>query len=334
MATEGFEFILSRVLEGLGPVGVNEGGSGYFSTPDDHLDPRLFSEGDMFRPSVRAWILKTLYDYWDLHFKQPKAWSQVWVAGSGISYQWAADRSNGDLDVLIGVDWPKFWQANPEYQGFSAIEMGDFLNRGLKDDVWTQTDHVDFHVPDHPGAFEVTFYVNPTATDIRDIKPYAAYNLTTNTWTVRPPDLPGNPETLYPQEYWDYVHDERRLADSLVGRYNQLSSQLGVQVPGGPGWLNAIHQMGLVTDQARTLFDDIHLGRRNAFGPDGQGYGDFYNFRWQAHKRFGTVQALNRLVQARRDAKTAYEVQTYGAPIDSAEQVLTKAALWNRGGAR
>lgn len=331
MATDGMDFWLSRVLDGLGPITSEEGGSGYFSAPDTHLDPRLFSDGDVFIPSVRTWILNTLYSYWDKCFLHPKTWSTVWVAGSGISYQWAADRSNGDLDVLIGVDFPAFYEANPEYQGLPESDLADIFNRRLKENVWTKTSHVDFGIEGHPGAFEVTFYVNPGATDIRAIKPYAAYNLTSNTWTVRPPLLPDSPEAMYPKEYWDYVHDERRLADSMVGRYNHMSMQLTAQQPGSPGWLNSIHQMGLVVDQARTLFDDIHLGRKQAFGPDGQGYGDFYNFRWQAHKRFGTVQALNQIATARKSAKDSYETETYGQPLDTAEQALTKASLWNRG---
>lgn len=88
-------------------------------------------------------------------------------------------------------------------------------------------------------------------------------------------------------------------------------------------------QMGLITDQAKALFDDIHLGRKQAFSQHGDGYGDFYNFRWQAHKRFGTIQALNSLGRAKRAAKDAHETTLYGKPIDTAEKALTKAALWN-----
>lgn len=329
---EAYEYFLNQILEGLGPVEAKPGGSGYFSTPSDSLDPRLF-DGDRLKPFVREWITNTLYAYWSHHFHNPKTWSTAWLAGSGISYQWQADRSNGDLDVLIGVDFPKFYAANPTYAGISEPEMADIFNTALRNDVWTHTAHTDFGLESGgapSGAFEVTFYVNPNSTDIRDIKPYAAYNLRTDSWTVRPPVLPENPETLYPKEWWQHVYAERRFAQNLITHYNTLSASLNTQPLGGPGWTNALHEMGLVVDQARALFDDIHLGRKDAFGPEGRGYGDFANFRWQAHKRFGTVQALNEIARAKKSAKDAYETQNYGAPLANAEQALTTAALWNR----
>lgn len=337
--TQGYDFFLGKLLEGLGPVEAQEGGSGYFSQPDDSLDPRLF-HGTVIRPEVRTWILSTLYDYWSKRFTRPQSWSTAWLAGSGISYQWKADRSNGDLDVLIGVDFPEFYQLNQQFVGLSEQEMADVFNRDLKDNLWVNTDRTTIGVKGKPnggdvggfsGVFEVTFYVNPNSTDIRDINPYAAYDLTHNSWTVKPPELPDNPETMYPKEWWDYVHDERRLADSMLSQYNHLSTSLGVQQPGSPGWSNTLHQMGLVTDQAKALFDDIHLGRKQAFGPGGSGYGDFYNMRWQAHKRFGTVQALNTLGRAKRGAKDAVETELYGHPLATAQESLTTAALWNRG---
>ena len=331
--SEGYDFFLNRVLESLGPVTAQEGGSGYFSTPSDHLDPRLFSSDEKFIPAVRTWILNTLYSYWGRHFRAPQKWSTVWVAGSGISYQWAADRSNGDLDVLIGVDFPEFYRHNSEYLGLSESDVADLFNHAFKEQLWPTTAQTVFSSPheDIPGAFEVTFYVNPNSADIRDIKPYAAYNLTADEWTVRPPELPENPESLYPKEYRDYVTDERRMADSLVQHYDHQATVLKGQQPGSPGWHNTMHAMGLVVDQARALFDDIHLGRKQAFGPEGSGYGDFYNYRWQSHKRAGTVQALNAIAGARREAREQYETKLYGAPIQTAAQALQTAGLWNRG---
>lgn len=334
---QGYDFYLNQILAGIGPVEAQEGGSGYFSKPGSTLDPRLFN-GEQIRPEVRSWLIRTLYDYWSTKFNSPQSWSQAWIAGSGISYQWAADRSNGDLDILIGVDFPEFYRFNREYVGLSENELADIFNSDFKENLWVNTSETHIGVTGKPngddvgdfsGVFEVTFYVNPRSTDIRDINPYAAYNLTTNKWTVRPPELPDNPETLYPKEYWDYVHDERRLANSLISRYNHLSSTLDVHQPGSPGFTNNLSQMGLIVDQAKALFDDIHLGRKQAFNAGGKGYGDFYNFRWQAHKRFGTVQALNSLGRAKRAAKDAQETALYGKPIDSAEKALTTAALWN-----
>jgi hypothetical protein len=43
----------------------------------------------------------------------------------------------------------------------------------------------------------------------------------------------------------------------------------------------------------------------------------------------GTMQALNRLATARREAQNDEETEIYGHPLDNATQALTKAALWN-----
>jgi len=334
----GDDFYLAKLLDGLGPINVVEGGSGYFSKPDTHLDPRLFLPTNSLRGEVRQWLLSTLYDYWQTRWNAPESWSTVWIAGSGICYQWAADRSNGDLDILIGIHWSRFYQSNPETQGLSETELCDVINNDLRTNLWSKTGSTLIGTQGEPngsdvgefsGIFEVTFYCNPRSTDIRDIHPYAAYDLSHNRWTVTPPVLPDDTESIYPKAYWDTVHAERAQATGLVERYNHLANSLAVQHPTTPGWSNTMSQMGLVVDQANHLFDDIHLGRKNAFGPDGQGYGDFYNFRWQAHKRFGTIAALSSLAQARKGAKDAMERATYGVPLKNAEQALTDAALWN-----
>src|SRR5881227_3059425 len=100
MGVPGLDYYLARAAA-AGPVDLTEGQSGYFSAPSNVLDPRLF-DGDEIRHEVRVWIINTLYDYWRQHYRLPIAWSTVWLAGSGISYQWQAARGNGDLDVLIG----------------------------------------------------------------------------------------------------------------------------------------------------------------------------------------------------------------------------------------
>jgi hypothetical protein len=326
---------LANAAGGNGPVVAQEGGSGYFSTPDSGLDPRLF-HGTVMRPQVRQWLQETLYQHWNVN--DARSWSKTWLAGSGISYQWAADRSNGDLDVLIGIDWSRFFQANPRFLGMSAEDVADHLNADLKKNLWVNTAFTPIGTdgvpgdPHAPGAgiFEVTFYVNPHSYDIRDIKPYAAYCLTDDTWTVKPPVLPQNPETLYPQAYFDHVQRERTHAQGLLDRYNSLLAQTSSSQQGTPGWLNAVHGLDLVIDQAKAMFDDIHLGRREAFGPNGQGYGDFANFRWQSHKRYGTVQALAALTQVRRQAGESVEQALYGTKIADAGSALRTAALWNQ----
>lgn len=330
MGVPGLDYYLARAAA-AGPVGIHEGQSGYFSRPSNALDPRLF-DGDRIRPDVRQWVLLTLYRYWAQKYPFARQWSTVWIAGSGISYQWAADRGNGDLDILIGIDWPQFFEDVPDMRGLSSTEAADQINQDLHRDLWPKTAETRIGTPDeqYSGIFEVTFYVNATGSDIRDINPYAAYNLTSDEWTVKPPVLPEDPRTLYPKEWWDYVEDERRLADSLIQRYNHVQGSIGTSVSGGAAWSSNSRNLQVVADQIGTLYDDIHLGRRSAFGEQGEGYGDFANFRWQAHKKFGTAQALHEIWAARHTGRSDYETDTYGQPLTSAQETLRAAALYAR----
>lgn len=306
------------------PVSPTAGESGYFSAPVDSLDPRLF-DGDRIKPEVREWITSTLYSFWGKRYKNAHAWSTVWIAGSGISYQWAAGRGNGDLDILIGVDFPLFWQSNDQFLGLSEKDVAEIFNQEFHAELWPQTAETNIG----GGTFEVTFYVNPNSRDIRDINPYAAYDLTNDEWTVRPPT---GAAFEHPKDYYDHAQAEAGQATELVTRYNMLADVVKSTAAGSPGWHNATHQASLVAAQASSLYDSIHLGRKEAFGPGGSGYGDYYNFRWQFHKQQGTAQALHAVGEAHRAAQEEANVSLYGQPIDGADVALRRAALWNRGG--
>jgi hypothetical protein len=501
MDSSSYASFLARAVDTSPTPEVTGGASGYFSTPQQGLDPRLF-EGDKFRPSVRSWVLDTLYGYWETKYNDPRSWSTVWVAGSGVSYQWAAARGGlGDLDVLMGVDFDDFYAANPKFLGINEADMCDIFNVGLHTDLFPLTERthipvnsipwaekaespqrksnssasnmtpvnpaeqlasytdivapplgkslwtkappsaqggvgrapqggsasVDRHESGVPGSvdlaaprtsesklssastvltkqtttnfwnnkitgaqfvepptprdkgssmsttatsmgtsvgssasgattgsdssatisqglngfsntfdsrndgpFSVTFYVNPLSADIRRIHPYAAYDLTDNKWTVKPPVLPQDPRSLYPKEFVASVDAEKTRARGMVSRYQGLRSQMDAMAPGSPGWLNLVAQVNIVVSQADALFSDIHSGRRNAFSSNGSGYGDYYNFRWQSHKESGTSQALHALAAVSHEAHQAQASDIYGQNIATSRAALTQAALWRR----
>jgi hypothetical protein len=305
------------------PVSPSAGESGYFSSPEDSLDPRLF-DGDRIKPDVRQWILNTLYSFWAKRYNRPEAWSTAWIAGSGISYQWSAGRGNGDLDVLIGVDYDAFFEANPRFLGLDETDLAAIFNEEFHSELWPSTAETTFH----GGIFEVTFYVNPNSTDIRNINPYAAYDLSHDSWTVRPPE---GDAFNHPKAYYDYAESEANQARSIVNQYNSVAAQAKASNPGTPGWHNAMRQAELLVGQASTLYDSIHLGRKQAFGPGGSGYGDYYNFRWQYHKKNGTAQALHAVAAAHKGARDEYNSAMYGGAIDAADVVLRRAVMANRG---
>ncbi|MDX3260751.1 hypothetical protein PV336_16140 [Streptomyces sp. MI02-2A] len=276
---------------------------------------------------MRDHIVGVLNTYLDDHYQGVRSWLAIWLAGSGISYQWAGDRGNGDLDVLFGIDFAKFYETNPTFQGISEMEFSGLLNTDLKKSLWPRTANTDFH----GQTYEVTYYLNPgtTSLSIEAIHPYAAYNLTYDRWDIRPPELPTDPREAYPHEWWSAVEDEKDQARALVSRYNTLRSQSANYHPNSAAWKNTLGSQRIVIEQAKALFDDIHLSRHKAFSAFGKGYGDYYNFRWQAHKESGTVQALNTLAQMDTEARKEEQTELYGAPLDDAATALAKAALWN-----
>lgn len=321
-----YGFYLDRAAKAAGPVHLHAGGSGYFSTPAPALDPHLF-DGTHLKPPIRTHLLNTLYDYWTRTYKKPHQWSTVWLAGSGISYQWAADRSNGDLDVLIGVNWPAFITANPAYEGLTPQQLADQIDTELKTELWPRTAHTIFS----GQSYEVTYFVNATGSDIRHINPYAAYNVTTDAWTIRPPLLPTNPATLYPKAYSRTVAGESRTISTLVDRYNTLARDLKRFPAGSPGHINATAGLHHITSQARSMWEDIHLGRRAAFEPGGTGYTDYHNYRWQAHKQQGSAQALAAIATVDHDATTHYDNALYHTQLNAADKLIARAILISRG---
>src|SRR5690606_41860627 len=64
-------------------------------------------------------------------------------------------------------------------------------------------------------------------------------------------------------------------------------------------------------DEAQALWDMIHGGRNAAFSELGGGYGDWANYRWQAHKKSGVVDALRAIVSMRKRAISESERALY-----------------------
>jgi hypothetical protein len=426
--------LAQRALDAKQPTQLM-GASGFFSRPTPGLDPRLFpATSDRVHPEVRRYILHTLYGFWGHLYLHPHQWSTVWMAGSGITYQWSGQRevgTPGDLDVLIGVEWDEFFWSNPSFRGMSNVDMAEQMDEELSSQLWPRTANVFFHtgggtpfaqgvapvpgaglrsitpegsVPSaspgttgistsggstgshspstksfwqrnlasapsagvptaaddtgssssttaiQPGAFaassvggattlsgssattsqglsdyshmsggtfEVTFYVNATGTDIRDIHPYAAYDLTDDQWTVRPPALSEDwdPRRDLEHDWWTSIDQDTSKAHELLNNFHHQRDLLGLHTAGSGEWTNAVTSLHSSMREAHVLFDDIHTGRRAAFGPDGQGYADYNNVRWQAGKQSGAVQALHSLAALDSLVHSDYEQNCYGGAV-------------------
>ena len=213
-------------------------------------------------------------------------WLHAWIAGSGISYQWAGDRGNGDLDVLFGIEIAAFMRYNPQFQSWDEATIAEWLNTLLKTTLWERDQRVGFG----EGYYEVTYFYNSgTADDITAIHPYAAYDIIKDEWTVRPPQLPEDPRTLYPKLWFDATERDAAEAAVVAHRFDAHMSALHTARPGSAEWHSAGAALNMLTQQAQSLFTDIHTGRRAAFSQDGKGYGDYHNFRWQRGKELGTT---------------------------------------------
>jgi hypothetical protein len=294
------------------PVTIEPSETSYFSTPGAGLDPRLFRNGKIV-PHIRSLIYRILLEHLRAQYSNPESYIHVWLAGSAVSYQWSAARKPADLDCLIGVNYLAFRQANPKYKGLSDREISQMFNEGFNKELHPATGNF-------LDIFELTFYVN-VQSDIRKIKPYAAYSLTNDDWTVQPEvkAVPNNKQ-------WDRrVAQDKSLAVDILSRYSDALSNIGSATT-DVARRNAEAALKLAVDQGAALFEDIHEGRKHAFSPSGQGYGDVYNYRWQSGKASGVVQALKELKEISKKTKQEFEAQTYGMELPTTSTLIRRAA--------
>ena len=288
----------------------------YFSNPVAELDPTLF-QGRELRSWVRSGVNQTLYDFLGKKFRHAELWAHPWLAGSGVSYQWAASREPRDLDCLVGVDFIQFRQANPEYRGLLDSEIADQMNEDFRNELQETTENW--------NGYELTFYVNPRATDITNIKPYAAYDLKYNEWTV-----PPNPTQEAPQHpEWDSIAvSDYTTAHQAYVRATKAMQDLEVNTSSGPQHRNSQAALQAAYQQANALYTDIHSQRSEAFSPTGQGYNDFYNYRWQAAKRSGAIDLLREIRNATESRLGTDMRATYGVEFPDASTLIRRAALY------
>ena len=282
----------------------------YFSAPAQELDPKLF-EGRHLRSWARTGVLSVLKDFLSLKYRHSDIWSHAWLAGSGVSYQWNAAREPKDLDCLVGVDFIQFRKANPEFAGVLDKEIAEQMNEEFHDELHGQTESW--------NGFELPFYVNPIATGIRTINPYAAYDLKYDEWTVTP-----DPQAQPPKnEEWDrIVENDRQQATQARTRVTQAVQDIQA-ANNEPLRRNAEVRLHTAAAQANSLYNQIHENRSMAFSPTGAGYGDFHNYRWQAGKRAGTIQDLRAL----RRYITSNAQELYGVELPSTSTLIRRAAL-------
>ena len=218
-----------------------------FAPTKDHLDETLFDEQERMRPKVRKEILRITDHFFDTHgYTGHERWARVFLAGSQASY-WGG---NHDFDLLIGINYPIFRQANPGLNHFSDAEVDRHFNEQLRDDF-----NMDGWRPlfdPHGEPWDRTGYVNHASWNIADIKPYAAYNVTDDVWAVRPIKEPEGHEFVTTEWYY------------FEGVASQILAAMKLQEPAR-------------TQTLRHIWDWVHGDRSRAFGPNGTGAFDRSN---------------------------------------------------------
>jgi hypothetical protein len=197
----------------------------------------------------------------------------------------------------------------------SDKEIADELNDGFHNDLQLQTEDW--------NGYELTFYVNPSATDIRVIKPYAAYDLKYDEWTVHPDPLQKAPDNPAWQEV---TSNDRKMAEQIATRFTSAKNEVEIAHP-GPQRRNAEVRLDSAAAQGAALYDEIHTNRSMAFSPTGEGYGDFHNYRWQAGKREGTIDRLRSIAHHQKSIRKANESKTYGVELPDTSTLIRRAAL-------
>lgn len=293
------------------PVEIVPSETSYFSNPGVGLDPRLFRDNKLV-PAVRSAVMRILNEHLRKHYYNPEAYLHVWLAGSAVSYQWSAARSPADLDCLIGVNYLLFRQANPQFKALSDQQIADMFNEDFRKELHPITENF-------LEAYELTFYVN-VKSDIKSIKPYAAYSLTNDDWTVSP-ELRKAPVN----KVWDQtVARDTSFTMQILDRYTEALNTIGMASTDSAR-RNAEATLKLAVDQGAALFDMIHQARKTAFSPSGQGYSDVANYRWQSGKSAGTVQALKQLKDLSSKSKKEFETATYGMELPDANTLVRRA---------
>ena len=115
------------------------------------------------------------------------------------------------------------------------------------------------------------------------------------------------------------------MAIEILKRYGTAMAKLE-QSTNESARVNASSERENALTQAVGLYEDIHSGRKNAFSESGQGYGDWFNYRWQSGKRSGIVQGLQKLKELKESDFKTFSEKTYGAELTDANVLIRRAA--------
>lgn len=293
------------------PVGIEAGTSSYFAPVESTLDPDLF-DGERMKMRVRLDLVGAYGQFLDQIAIGRERWLRGWVAGSAVTYQW---RGNDDLDVLLGINFVGFRNANPAYNQMGDAEIASHLNDQMRTSLWPSLEG-------YMGRFDVTTYVNARGWNIGAMKPRAAYDLHADGWTV--PPSPSAPRVDPQWELQAGMYHQR--AKTAVERYSQALTDLQ-NATHPAARVDAERRFSMSVDQAVSLFNAVHSGRRTAFSETGGGYESFEEYLWKAGKAAGWIPALRDIKQYHEAAQATHQADLYGVELPTPDVLIRRAAL-------
>lgn len=236
--------------------------------PTFGLDTRLW-DGDELRPAIRHDVLNTFAAFCIRHgYRAFREWARVVFFGSEAS-EWTSKELHGndDFDLSIGIEYTLFRSANPSFHAASDEQIAAALTQEMHAEL--NDEHKTF--PGIEGVYDQTWFANLYGWDIRRIRPYAAYNVFTGEWIVKPPHL----------QDWS-IHDfpeGRGLEEEIHGVILAVQGILAMPEP-------------YRTQNGAAFWEFVHSNRSDAFGPEGEGWWDARNVIEKALDQKGLMQQL------------------------------------------
>lgn len=258
--------------------------------PTYGLDHRLFA-GEKLRPEVRHAVL-TKFDAFCARHNWPHwhQWAKVIFFGSEAS-EWTSPEleGNADFDLSIGLHYPRLRHVVPAFENTGDAEIAHRVTELLHAEC--NDPHAYFSTGEGAtGPWDQTWFANQLGYMIKQIKPYAAYDVYLDAWVVRPPHLPD----------WDIHHfpQGEGLVTEIQGVIEMARGALAMAEP-------------YRTKAAAELWHFIHDTRANAFGPQGEGWYGTENVLEKALDQEGLMQPLWEAMTRHREHPEDYAPQRW-----------------------
>jgi hypothetical protein len=236
--------------------------------PTYGLDTRLW-DGEQLKLAVRSSVVRQFTEFCERHgYAGWPHWAKIVFFGSEASEWTAPDlHGNSDFDLSIGIHYFSYRLHNHADVWASDADIAARFTREM---------HAELNDPQHvfpgvEGTYDQTWFANLQGWDIAEIRPYAAYDVVTDQWLVKPPHLPDWSLKSFPEG--------PGIAEEVKGMVEAAEGILAMPEP-------------YRTQNGAAFWEFVHANRSDAFGPNGEGWWDPRNVIEKALDQKGLMQKL------------------------------------------